>query len=121
MNNLKQLEHLKKLHGLIKFENTGTPNELANKLRVSVRQVFILIEQLKEMDAPIFFNRRTKTYYYSMDFELTINISIQVLLQDQLLDIYVGKGFSNYIASLQGNCSRQNYLYYIKTKLDVVG
>lgn len=121
MTNLKQLEHLKKIHKLIKIENTGTPNELAAKLRVSIRQVFLLIEQLREMDAPILFNRRTKTYYYSMDYDLTIHISIQVMLQDQLLDIYVGKGFSNYISSLQGNCSGQNYLYYIKTKLDVVG
>ncbi len=121
MNNLKQLERLKTIHRLIKVENTGTPTELAKKLRVSVRQVFLLIEQLKEMDAPILFNRRTKTYYYSLDYELSINISIQVLLQDQLLNIYVGKGVSNYIDSLQGNCSSQDYLYYIKTRLDVVG
>ena len=121
MNNLKQLERLKKIHGLIKSESTGSPTELAKKLHISVRQTYLLIEQLREMDAPIMFSRRTKTYYYSKDYELTINISIQVLLQDQLMHIYSGKGVSNYINSLQGSCSKQNYLYYVKAKLDVVG
>ena len=121
MNNLKQLERLKKIHHLIKSENTGSPAELAKQLHISVRQTYLLIEMLKEMDAPILFNRRTKTYYYSKDYELTINISIQVLVHDQLMNIYTGKGVSSYINSLQGSCSKQSYLYYIKTKLDVVG
>ena len=121
MNNLKQLERLKKIHKMINSENTGSPAELAKRLHISVRQTYLLIEMLREMDAPILFNRRTKTYYYSKDYELTININIQVLVHDQLMNIYTGKGVSNYINSLQGSCSKQNYLYYIKTKLDVVG
>lgn len=121
MNNLKQLERLKKVHGLIKSECTGSPAELAQKLHIGVRQTYSLLEQLREMDAPIAFNRRTKTYFYLSDYELTIQISIQVLVHDELLTIYSGKGVSNFISSLQGSCSMQNYICYIKTKLDVVG
>lgn len=121
MNNLKQLERLKKAHNLIKSECTGSPSELAKKLRISVRQTYLLLEQLRELDAPIAFNRRTKTYFYSFDYELTIHISVQVMVEDQLMNIYSGKGLSNYINSLQGSCSTQNYLCYIKAKLDVVG
>ena len=121
MNNLKQLERLKKVHGLIKSECTGSPAELAVKLHISVRQTYLLLEQLREMDAPISFNRRTKTYFYLFDYELTIQISVQVLVQDELLTIYSGKGLSNSIGTLQGRRSKQNYLCFIKTKLDVVG
>ncbi len=59
MNNLKQLERLRKVHKLIKLENTGTPGELAQKLRISTWQTYLVLEELKEMDAPIQFNRRT--------------------------------------------------------------
>ncbi len=121
MNNLKQLERLRKIHRLIKLECTGTPFELSKKLHISVRQTYLLLEQLKEFDAPLKFNRRTKTYYYQFDFELTINISIQVMGREKLTNIYAGKTFSNYLFSLQGKCSKPNYLSYFKTKLDVAG
>ena len=121
MNNLKQLERLRKLHQLIKIERTGTPFELSRKLHISVRQTFLMLEQLKEFDAPLKYNRSSKNYYYEIDFELTINISIQVMTQDKLKNIYAGKSLSNYLISLQGRCSKPDYLSYIKTKLDVVG
>ena len=43
MNNLKQLERLRKTHQLIKFETTGTPSELSEKLHISVRQTYLKI------------------------------------------------------------------------------
>jgi len=121
MNNLKQLERLRTAHRLIKLQNTGTPGELAQKLHISIRQTFLVLEQLKEMDAPIQFNRRTRTYYYKHEYELTINISIQVLAQDKLMNIYAGHRISNYIQTLQGSCSKPNYLRYIKAKLELTG
>ena len=121
MNNLKQLERLRQTHQLIKLETTGTPSELSEKLHISVRQTYLILEQLKEFDAPLKFNRRTKTYYYEFDFELTINISIQAMAREKLTNIYAGQSFSNYLFSLQGRCSKAQYLSYIKTKLDVVG
>lgn len=121
MNNLKQLERLRKLHRLIKIESTGTPFELSKKLHISERQTYLILEQLKELNAPLKFNRRTKSYYYESDFELNINVSIQVITQEKLTNIYAGKTFSTYLFSLQGNCSKPNYLSYFKTKLDVAG
>ena len=70
MKNLKQLERLRKIHRMIKLENTGTPSELAEKLHISTRLTYLLLEQLREFDAPLCFNRRTRTYYYKNDFEL---------------------------------------------------
>ena len=121
MNNIKQLERLQKIHALIKSENTGTPEELARKIHISLRLTYLLLEQLREMEAPLSFNRRTKTYYYRDSFDLSINISIQVLSGEKLVNIYAGKSFANFVESLQGKCSGRNYFSYIKTKLDVAG
>lgn len=121
MKNLKQLERLQKIHRLVKSENTGTPFELAQTLHISPRLTYMLLEQLRELEAPLYYNRRTKTYYYEYSFELNINISIQVLANDKLVNIYAGRSFSNYLHTLQGSCSKLNYLRYLKTKLDVAG
>lgn len=121
MNNLKQLERLRKIHHLIQLERTGTPFELSKKLHISVRQTFVMLEQLKEFDAPLKYNRCSKNYYYEFDFDLTINISIQVMTRDKLKHIYAGSSFSNYLFALQGRCSKLNYLSYLKTRLDVAG
>ena len=121
MTNLKQLERLRKIHRLIKLECTGAPLELSKKLHISLRQTYLILEHLKDLEAPLKFNRRTKTYYYEYDFELTINISIQIIAREKLTTIYAGKTFSDYLFSLQGKCSKPTYFSSFKTKLDVAG
>lgn len=54
-----------KLHELIRAERTGTPNELSEKLGLSVRTVFNYLSFMKsELEAPISFNSHTRNYYY---------------------------------------------------------
>lgn len=112
---------MRKTHKLIQQEKTGTPKELAKRLHISERQVYLIMEQLRDMDAPIRFSRNCNTYYYHSTYELMINISIQVMAGDQLMNIYAGRRFSEFVRSLQGSCSGTGYLSYVKTKLDVVG
>ncbi|MCF6349119.1 MAG: DNA-binding protein [Flavobacteriaceae bacterium] len=90
MKTLKQLERLRKAHKLIQQENTGTPEEFANRLNISRRQLYNMIEYFKELDAPLLYNRKTNTFYYSYDFDLLVNVSVQVLVKDELITIYAG-------------------------------
>ncbi len=90
MKTLKQLERLQKVHKLIKQQNTGTPFELANKLHISERELYRLLEYLKEADASISFTRNSNTYYYTNDFDLLVNISVQVLVKEEIKTIYAG-------------------------------
>lgn len=117
MNTLKQIEQLRKIHGLIKLESTGSPKMMAKKMRVSERQLYNLIDQLRTMDAPIRFDRRANTYFYAGDFELLVNISVKVIQGDQVLQIYAGEKEKPFSASLQGLCSRENYLRKVMTVL----
>jgi len=91
MKTLKQLERLQKAHKLILQESTGTPKEFAKRLYISERQLFNLLEYLKGIDAPILFSRKTNTYYYSYDFDLLVNVSVQVLANKELKTIYAGQ------------------------------
>ena len=121
MNNLKQIQRMRRLHQLIKAENTGTPKELSRTLNISERQIFMILDQLREMDAPIKYNRRARTYYYNDSFELYINISVQVMQGEKLLHIYAGANFVQFVERLQGRCSRPDYLDLVKSRLEIAG
>lgn len=88
MKTLKQLERLRKAHKLIKQGNTGSPSEFSNRLHVSERELYRIIEYLKEMDAKITFSRKISSYYYTDDFDLLINVSVQAMVNQELITIY---------------------------------
>jgi len=90
MKTLKQLERLRRIHELIKQANTGNPKELAIQINISERQVYNCIEYLKEVEAPIVYNRKTNTYYYTADFDLLVNVSVQVMINEEIRNIYAG-------------------------------
>lgn len=93
MKNLKSLERLQQLHSLTTNENTGTPQELAELLRISKRSVQSLIEQLRDYNAPIYYSRNRKNYYYCDDFDINISISVSVLTNNEVTQIFGGSYF----------------------------
>ena len=49
---------------------TGSPNQLAEKFGISRRSLFVIIDIMKTMSAPIKFCTNRQTYYYEHDCEL---------------------------------------------------
>ncbi|APY11038.1 hypothetical protein BWZ22_07190 [Seonamhaeicola sp. S2-3] len=90
MKNIKHLERLQQLHLRIEQENTGTPKELARFMNISERLLYNLIEELKDIGAPIHYNRSLKTYYYNDDFKLQIKISVTALRNNEILQLFGG-------------------------------
>lgn len=117
MKNLKSLERLQQLHYMIDAENTGSPGELAKKKNISERLFYNLIEQLKDFEAPICYSRQSKTYYYCDDFDLRVKISVTVMANNELTEIFAGSYFLQEKTSLQALCSDYKYIRSIKTKL----
>ncbi|MDT0642220.1 HTH domain-containing protein [Zunongwangia sp. F363] len=117
MKTLKNLERLQHLHEMIKAENTGTPGELSEKMNISERLVYNLLEQLKDLEASICYSRKSKTYYYCKDFQLNVNISVSVISNNELTEIFAGSYFLQEKNSLQGLCGDQKYISNIKTKI----
>jgi len=90
MKTLKQLERLQKAHKLILQENTGTPKEFANKLHISERELYRILEYLKDIGAIVSFSHTIESYHYSVVFDLLVNISVKVLVNQELKTIYAG-------------------------------
>lgn len=93
MKNLKTLERLQQLHHLITNENTGSPKELAHLMNISERSIHLLIEQLKDYKANICYSRSRKTYYYNDHFDLQVTISVNVLTNNEVTQIFGGSYF----------------------------
>lgn len=64
MDIYKYINRLERLHTLLKRKATGTPTQLAQKLKLSKRQTLEYIRELKECGIPITFCKQEKTYYY---------------------------------------------------------
>ena len=93
MKTIKNLERLQQLHLLIENERTGTPFELANRMYISERLVYNLIEQLKDFKAEICYDRSRKTYYYTDDFKLEVKISVSIMSKNEVTQIFGGSYF----------------------------
>jgi predicted DNA-binding transcriptional regulator YafY len=90
MKNLNQLVRLEKAHQLIKLGVTGTPKEFSSKMNMSQRSLFRLLDQLKEIEAPICYDKKSFTYYYCSHFEFILNYKIEVLKDEELVKIFAG-------------------------------
>ena len=90
MKTIKSLERLQQLHSLIVKERTGSPKDLARRMNISERLVYLLIEYLKDYNADIRYDRSRQTYYYSEDFELDIQISVSVISNNEKTEIFGG-------------------------------
>ncbi len=97
MKTLKQLERLRKAHKLIQQGNTGSPKEFSRRLYISERELYRILEYLKELDAKIVFSRASNSYYYDCDFDLLVNVSVKALVNQELVTIYAGAAVLNRI------------------------
>ncbi len=83
MKLLEQIERINRLHELIRFRRTGTPQELAKRLNLSTSMVYKLMEELKMREAPIEYSRQLGTYYYTSAFQMKIYMDFRPLGEEE--------------------------------------
>ena len=72
MKVLEQIERINRLNEMIKMRRTGTPDQLAKKLKISTSMVFKIMDELKAREVPVAYSRQCGTYYYTRDFSIRI-------------------------------------------------
>ena len=90
---LKQIQRMRQIHRLIKAESTGTPAELARRLHISTRQLYNMLDYMKDIGAGIKYSRSRQTYYYENEFDILVNISVEILLKDESYKIFGGRSY----------------------------
>ncbi|MDI6402566.1 hypothetical protein QLX67_11215 [Balneolaceae bacterium ANBcel3] len=73
------LNRIKRLDALIRQKRTGPPVELAEKLGISERWLYVLLEDLKlELGCPIQYDRRRQSYVYKKPGKVIIGFTGEV-------------------------------------------
>ena len=90
MTILKQLQRFNKTNKLIIAENTGNPENFAEKLGVCRSHLFNIIEQFKEYGAPIRYSKKNETYYYTSVFNLELKYSLKTTTETEEKEIFAG-------------------------------
>lgn len=61
----KQIELVQRIDRLIRLKATGSPEDFARKLNMTQRNLYRILEDLKEMGLPIVYNKVRKSYQYN--------------------------------------------------------
>lgn len=77
MQLIETLRRVEYLNYLIKNRATGTPQYLASKLELSERQVYRLLDELREIGLPIKYSQIQESYYYEEEVQINISILIE--------------------------------------------
>ena len=81
MSFLEIKERIERIDNLIRLESTGTPKDLAEIIKISERQVYRLIDIMKDMGAEIEYSRYKQSYIYVKPVKLQLGYLHQKLNQ----------------------------------------
>lgn len=90
------IDRMNLLHKLIKEKRTGTPTELAKRLRISKGRANQIIDELRTMGVPVVYSRNLKTYYYESEFEIIAKLSLIPLSEDDMVNKGAGNNGSSF-------------------------
>lgn len=90
MQLFKYIDRINLMDRLIRQGRTGTQAEFANRLGLSVSRLARIIEYMKEIGAPLEYDRKRNTYYYENNYSIQIKVDIQNLDNKQLSQISAG-------------------------------
>ena len=82
MNVFETINRLYEIHKWILREETGTPDEFADRFHLSRRQLYNILDEMKDMGAEIKYSRIGHTFYYVNDFDIKIN-QLQISSNDR--------------------------------------
>jgi len=89
----RQIELLQRINQLIEASCTGTPVEFARRMKISERHLREIIDEMKDLGAPIDYSRRNATYYYKEPFEIYISCTFRRLSDKEQKNISGGISF----------------------------
>jgi DNA-binding IclR family transcriptional regulator len=75
--NFDKLNRLQFLDHLIKHQRTGNAQELAEKLHIKRRQVYNLLNELKDIGLEIEYNRQKRSFIYPRSIQFTITLGVR--------------------------------------------
>ncbi|WP_373397046.1 HTH domain-containing protein [Algoriphagus halophilus] len=95
MEFIKQIERIQILNKLIHEQRTGSPDELAKRLGISRRQLYVYLEYMEDHGLKIRFSRKVGSFIYSSEQRLEIAFKFEVLNIKNQQEVFGGKTIKN--------------------------
>lgn len=92
MRIFEELLLLERLDYLIRTRATGSPLQLAARLEISERNVYRLLNQLRDMGFPIAYDKQVDAYFYTEKVRIEISIAVGA---EKLVSIRGGENKEN--------------------------
>jgi len=94
MEFIRQIERLQLLNKLVKEQRTGKPEELAERLGIRRRQLYVYIEYLKDFGMDVQFSRKIGSFVYADEHELKIEVRFELLDSKDRIEINGGESLN---------------------------
>jgi hypothetical protein len=91
------MERINKIHQLVSSGKTGTPSQLAQKLRMSESHLYTIVDDLRQEKVPIAYSRKLGTYYYERPFKMEASLLLKELGEEELKNISGGFVHSDFL------------------------
>lgn len=91
----RQIALLERVDQLIRLKSTGRPKNLAERLNVSEATVFRMIETMKELNAPVYYDISRQSYAYSEPTSFKCGFFVEDLDEASQRNLTGGYGFNN--------------------------
>lgn len=75
----RYFDRLQTIDHLIRIKGTGTPAALAKRMRISERTLFEFLKMMRELGAPIEYDRYKESYFYAEKGGFNVRFSQQIL------------------------------------------
>jgi predicted DNA-binding transcriptional regulator YafY len=87
---LEEINRLQQIDRLIRLNNTGNAQQFARKLNISRRQVYNIIETLKDIGLEIEYNRHIGSFVYAKPYKINISFEIEELPEHEAINVNGG-------------------------------
>jgi len=117
MRFFEMLQKIERVDRLIRLKATGNATQLACRLNISERSTHRLLNTMKKMGAPIYYNYAKSSYCYNTEVEFKIGFSLSNTLSQKINGgEYLWK--NNFINILTKSGSEFDYFYCSTLKGD---
>lgn len=81
----KKLNQLLQIDQLIRLKRTGNANEFSRKIGISRRHLYNRLEELKDLDLDISYDRNIQSYFYTRPYKIDIIFNIRELTEEEII------------------------------------
>ena len=89
------LKIIQRIDKLIRLQATGTPDEFANKLGIVKSTLYTYINAMKDMNAPIKYDKYKQSFYYEDEGSFVINFMCKELSDNEKFNTFGGGIYKN--------------------------